>query len=90
MKTLEEFIPLALAEAMKPELYVKQELSPATTPELFTDQGNGKPCVSLMLDDGARIDTDLCLINRQNLTLYAIDHRSKPSSISISLKKRVW
>ena len=89
--SLDDCLSAAIAAAKAPAHYVKQTLIPRTAPELFNSQtAQGSRCIKIILDDGQHMAADMILIERQSVRIYAVNHESKPSSIDIPLKRRVW
>lgn len=88
---LDNSAELILTEARKPQHYIKRELTPKTAPNLFNSRTSGdKACLQIMLDDGRIIAADLVRVERQSITIFAVNTDSSPSSIAFPLKKRVW
>ena len=89
--SLDDCLSAAIAAARAPEYYVKQTLIPRTAPELFSSRtAEGRPCMKVQLDDGRHMAADMILIDRQSVQIFAVDHESKPPSIIVPLKRRVW
>jgi len=80
-----------LAEARKPQHYIKQTLIPKTAPELFNScTDDNKACIQIKLDDGRTMIADMVMVNRQSIKIFAADHNSSPSLIDLPLRRKVW